>query len=114
MFDLRLSLPVLDRSSNRHAQGQGEAGATGIAARDSCVCQIVVPRDCEESWVSDADRGGEMNGVVPAQAVKLGEFASGLRQGAIDANHAKLSVQVVDRADRAAEGVCIDSTDPAG
>jgi len=55
-----------------------------------------------------------MNGVVPAQAMKLGEFASGSRQGAVDANHAKLSVQVVDRADRAAQCVCIDSTDPAG
>ncbi len=55
-----------------------------------------------------------MNGVVPAQAVKLGEFARGSRQGVVDANHAKLSVQVVDRAYRAAQGVCIDPTHPAG
>lgn len=55
-----------------------------------------------------------MNGVVPAQAVKLGEFARGSRQGVVDANHAKLSVQVVDRADRAAQGVCIDPAHPAG
>jgi hypothetical protein len=55
-----------------------------------------------------------MNGVVAAQSVKLGELASGSRQGAVDADQAKLSVQVVDRADGTAQGVCIDSTDPAG
>ncbi len=55
-----------------------------------------------------------MNGVVAAQAVKLGEFAGGSRQGVVDADHAKLSVQVVDGADGAAQGVCIDPTHPAG
>jgi hypothetical protein len=53
-----------------------------------------------------------MNGVVPAQAVKLGEFAGGSRQGVIDADHAKLSVQAVDGADRASQRVCVDPTHP--
>jgi hypothetical protein len=85
-----------------------------MAAGDRCVCQIVIPRDHDESCVFDADRRGEMNGVVPAQAVKLGKFARESRQGVIDANHAELSVQVVDRVDRAAQGVCVDPTQPAG
>ena len=55
-----------------------------------------------------------MNGVVAAQAVKLGELARGSRQGIIDANRAQLSVQVVDGAHCAVEGVCIDSSHPAG
>lgn len=55
-----------------------------------------------------------MNGVVAAQAVKLGELARVSRQGVVDANHAKLSVQVVDGADSALQGVCIDPTHPTG
>lgn len=55
-----------------------------------------------------------MNGVVPAQAVKLGELARGSGQGVVYANHAKLSVEVVDRAGRAAQGVCVDPSHPAG
>lgn len=53
-----------------------------------------------------------MNGVVPAKAVKLGEVARGSCQGAVDADHAKLGVQVVDGADCGAQGVCIDPTHP--
>lgn len=49
-----------------------------------------------------------MNGVVPAQTVKLGELAGELRQRAVDANHAKLGVQIVDRADGAAQRAPID------
>ena len=55
-----------------------------------------------------------MNGVVAAQVVKLGELARGSRQGAVDANHVKLSVQVVDRVNSAAKRVCVDPTHPAG
>jgi hypothetical protein len=55
-----------------------------------------------------------MNGIVPAQAVKLGKFTSGLRQRSVNANHVKLRVQVVDSADRTAQHVCVDPTDPAG
>ena len=55
-----------------------------------------------------------MNGVVPAKAVKLGEVARGSCQGTVDANHTKLGVQVVDRADSAAQRFCVDPTYPAG
>jgi hypothetical protein len=55
-----------------------------------------------------------MNGVVSAQVVKLGKFTRGLRQRAINTNHVKVRVQVVDCADRAAQHVCVDPTHPAG
>lgn len=54
-----------------------------------------------------------MNGVVAAQVVKLGEFARGSRQDVVDTDHAKLSVQVVDHANRAAKSVGADPTHPA-
>jgi hypothetical protein len=66
--------------------GSGRGGNDCVAACDGCVCQIVIPRDRDEFCVFDADRRGEMNGVVAAQAVKLGELARGSRQGAVDAN----------------------------
>ena len=40
-----------------------------------------------------------MNSVVPARAVKLGELARGVGQYAVNANHVKPRVQVVDRTD---------------
>jgi hypothetical protein len=55
-----------------------------------------------------------MNGVVAAQAVKLGEFTRGSRQGVVDADHAKLGVEVVDSPDGAAQRVCIDPAHPVG
>ncbi len=55
-----------------------------------------------------------MNGVVPAQTVKLGEFAGELRQRTVDADHTELGVQIVDRADGAALRACIDPARPEG
>ncbi len=89
-------------------------GKDCIAACDHRVCQIAIPCDRDEPGVFNADRGREMNGVVPAQAVKLGEFACELRQRAIDANHAQLGIKIVNRADRTAQRVCVDPPHPAG
>jgi hypothetical protein len=85
-----------------------------MAARDRCVCQIVIPGDRHELGVFDADRGGEMNRVVAAQAVKLGELPSELCERVINANDAKLGVQIVDRTDCSMQRACFDSTHTAG
>jgi len=98
------------RSTHFVAPKLGRGGNHYIAARDRCVCQIAIPGDRDEPCVFDADRGGEVNRVVPAQAMKLGELASEVRQRVVDAYDAKLGVQVVDRTYCFTQRACLDAT----
>lgn len=63
-----------------------------MAACDRCRRQIAIPCDRDKPGVFHADRRSEMNRVISAQAVKLGEFAGEVRQRIVDPDHVKLGV----------------------